>query len=65
LIAHERLSSVETRFGFFSKDNPLAGTDLSKRLAIYAGLGKNLDLFHPDESAAAIALQLEKGVLHE
>jgi hypothetical protein len=62
LIAHERLSSVEARYGLFSKDNPLAGTDLSKRLSIYAGLGKKLDLFHPDESAATIALQIEKGV---
>ncbi|MCL2044323.1 MAG: PHP domain-containing protein [Treponema sp.] len=54
LIAHERLASVDTRFGLFSKENPLAGMDLQQRLAAYAAAGKKLDLFHPDESAAEL-----------
>ena len=61
LIAHERLASVDTRFGLFSTDNPYARADLSQRLAVYAAVGKKFDLFHPIESAAAIAAHWEKG----
>jgi hypothetical protein len=58
LIAHERLATVDPRFGLFSPDNPLAGTDLSRRLAVYAGFGKKFDLHRPDESAAEIAIKI-------
>ena len=61
LIAHERLASVNTRYGLFSKDNPLASMDLPRRLNAYAGFGKKLDLYHPDESAAGIAAEIDKG----
>ncbi|MCL2127656.1 MAG: PHP domain-containing protein [Treponema sp.] len=61
LIAHERLSSADPRFGLFSPENPLAGEGLPQRLALYAAAGKKLDLFHPGDSAAEIALQMEKG----
>ncbi|MCL2043683.1 MAG: PHP domain-containing protein [Treponema sp.] len=61
LIAHERLASVDTHFGLFSRENPLAGMELPQRLAAYAAAGKKLDLFRPDESAAAIAIQLKRG----
>jgi hypothetical protein len=61
LIAHERLATVDPRFGLFSRDNPLAGVDLSRRLAVYAGFGKKLDLHRPDESAAEIAVEIKKG----
>ena len=60
LIAHERLASIDRRFGLFSSVNPLAGASLSQRLAVYAEAGKKLDLFHPDESAAALAVEIEK-----
>ena len=61
LIAHERFASVNARYGLFSADNPLASMDLGGRLAIYAGAGKKLDLYHPDDSAADIAAEIEKG----
>ena len=64
LIAHERLASVDERYGLFSPNNPLASLELSQRITLYAGLGKKLDLHHPDESAAAIAVELEKGNLY-
>jgi hypothetical protein len=55
LIAHERLSSADERFGLFSPNNPLAGENLSSRIAAYAAAGKKLDLLH-QESASAMAL---------
>jgi hypothetical protein len=61
LIAHERFSSVDRRFGLFAVENPLAGESLSRRLKIYAAFGKRLNLFAPEESAAALALEIEKG----
>jgi hypothetical protein len=62
LIAHERLASLNDSLGLFSQKNPLAG-NLQRRLAVYAAVGKKLDLHRPDESAAKIAAQLEKGDL--
>ena len=61
LIAHERLASVDKRYGLFSPDNPLASMNLAGRLDFYAGLGKKIDLYHPDESAAELAIELGKG----
>ncbi|GHU03096.1 hypothetical protein FACS1894147_06430 [Spirochaetia bacterium] len=61
LIAHERLASIEPRFGLFSEDNPLASLSLAGRLAAYADAGKRLELYHPEESAAAIAEEIAKG----
>ena len=61
LIAHERLASLDRRLALFSPDNPLAGADISKRTSIYAAAGKRLDLFYPEESAAAIAEAMFKG----
>ena len=61
LIAHERLATTDSRYCLFSPDNPLAGMDLPQRLAVYAGIGKKLDLHHPDESAAEYAPEAEKG----
>jgi hypothetical protein len=63
LIAHERLASVDERYGLFSPGNPLASAGLTQRLEFYAGLGKKLDLFHPDESAAMLAAEIDKGRL--
>ena len=61
LIAHERLSSVDKRYGLFSCDNPLAALDLEKRLASYASFGRKLNLFSPDETAAKITVEIDKG----
>jgi len=61
LIAHERLASADMRYGLFSPDNPLASMGLAERIAFYANLGKKLDLYHPDESAAALAAEIQKG----
>ena len=61
LIAHERLASVDARYGIFSQKNPLASLDLGARLGVYAALGKKLDLFRPDESAAGLAEEINKG----
>ena len=61
LIAHERLASVDERYGLFSPKNPLASVGLPERIAFYANLGKKLDLYHPDESAAALTAEIEKG----
>jgi len=61
LIAHERLSGVDRRYGLFSPDSPLASLGLEKRLAAYAAFGRKLDKRDPDESAADIALEIDKG----
>jgi len=61
LVAHERLATVDERYGLFSGNNPLSSLDLTARLAAYAGIGKKLDLNHPDESASELAEQLDKG----
>jgi len=61
LIAHERLASVDERYGLFSDKNPVASMNLAGRLAFYADLGKKLDLHHPDESATMLAKEINKG----
>ena len=61
LIAHERLASVDERYGLFSGNNPAASLALPERIALYAALGKKLDLHHPGESAASLAAEIEKG----
>jgi hypothetical protein len=61
LIAHERLASIDRRFGLFSRENPLAGLSLTRRLDSYAAFGKRLDLFHPEESAVGLALEIGRG----
>ena len=61
LIAHERLASVDACYGLFSTENPLASMELAGRLALYASIGKKLDLYHPEDSAASFALEIDKG----
>lgn len=43
LIAHERLSEADPRYGLFHPDNPLSGLPLTDRLAEYAAVGEALD----------------------
>ena len=59
LIAHEKLASVDRRYGLFSEDNPLISFGLAERLAIYTKLGKKLNLYHPEESAVEMICKLE------
>jgi len=61
LIAHERLATVDERYGLFSAKNPLASLDLAARVGAYANFGKKLDLYRPDESASEIAEKIVKG----
>jgi hypothetical protein len=63
LIAHERLCSVDPRWGLFSPENPLAGASLASRLEIYAAAGRSLDLHHPEAAALPIAENLLQGRL--
>ena len=42
LVAHERLATIESDFGFFAKNNPLVATSLSQRMAVYSQLGQKL-----------------------
>jgi hypothetical protein len=63
LIAHERLASVDRRYGLFSEGSPLGSLPLAERLAAYAAFGKKLDLRRPEESAACIAVEIAKGRL--
>jgi hypothetical protein len=59
LIAHERFASLDERYGLFSEKNPIASMNLAKRLGVYAGLGKKLDLHNPDESAAMLVKEID------
>jgi hypothetical protein len=43
LIAHERLSDADPRYGLFHPDNPLAARPLVERIAAYAEVGRTLD----------------------
>jgi hypothetical protein len=61
LIAHERLASADPKLALFSDENPLASVPLQKRLASYAAAGRDLDLRHPEESAAKLIQKLERG----
>jgi hypothetical protein len=61
LIAHERLGSLDSRFGLFSPGNPLGHLSLQQRIAAYAGAGKDLDLKNPEASAPGILKKLQEG----
>ncbi len=43
LIAHEKLSAVDPRYGFFHPDNPYAGRALRERIALYANIARESD----------------------
>jgi hypothetical protein len=61
LIAHERLSSIDSSLGLFSAANPLAALGLDARLAAYAAAGRALDPRRPEESAVAVAENMRSG----
>ncbi|HUJ73825.1 MAG TPA: PHP domain-containing protein, partial [bacterium] len=51
LIAHERLSDADARYGLFHPGNPLARLPLAERISEYAAVGESLD--PSDERPAA------------
>ncbi|MDR2110905.1 MAG: PHP domain-containing protein, partial [Spirochaetaceae bacterium] len=61
LIAHERLSSTDRRFGLFSPENPLAEKTLEARITVYAAAGRDLDLTHPEDSGTEVLKKLLEG----
>jgi hypothetical protein len=61
LVAHEWLSSVDARYGLFSYFNPLAGSPLLDRVALYAKSGKQMNLRRPDESAQELIAHIDAG----
>lgn len=54
LIAHEKLSACDPRYGLFAKGNPLATRPLPERVTRYAGAGRNMDPAHPESICAEI-----------
>lgn len=51
LVAHEKLSSEDSRYGLFSPDNPMITLPLEKRIEIYASIGKGMN--HGDVKRSA------------
>jgi hypothetical protein len=45
LVAHEKLSDADPRYGLFHPGNPLAGRPLAERVAAYAEVGRTMDHF--------------------
>lgn len=58
LIAHEKLSAEDLRYGLFHRDNPFHLRPLTERVALYAGIARRSDLHRPEsmiEAAPALA----------
>lgn len=49
LVAHEKLSGLESRYGLFSPKNPLSAQSLDERIDAYARIGRLLDPRHPED----------------
>lgn len=43
LIAHEKLSGTDERFGLFHPDNPVESENLRKRIGVYGAIGKKIN----------------------
>ncbi len=54
LVAHEKASSIDPRYGLFHPENPYSMESLEKRLLRYAAWGRTMDSFHPYESMERI-----------
>ncbi|MFW5695611.1 MAG: PHP domain-containing protein, partial [Alkalispirochaeta sp.] len=52
LIAHEKLSAQDARYGLFHEKNPFHLRPLAERVALYAGIARRSDLHRPDSMAA-------------
>ena len=53
LVAHEKLSSADERYGLFSRENPCAAQSLSERIACYAQAGRAMDPTDPQTVVTA------------
>jgi hypothetical protein len=49
LITHEKLAGQDEKYALFNPDNPLAGKPLDYRLKVYAEIGRNIDVRHPEK----------------
>ncbi len=49
LVAHEKLSTIDNKYGLFCEDNPFASETLSDRIARYAAYGKKMDPNRPED----------------
>ncbi|MFO8043856.1 MAG: PHP domain-containing protein [Alkalispirochaeta sp.] len=47
LIAHEKLSAEDPRYGLFHRENPFHLRPLTERVALYAGIARRSDLHQP------------------
>ncbi len=56
LIAHEKASTCDPRFGLFAADNPIAGLSLPDRIRRYATMGRKMDPRSPE----SICRELDK-----
>lgn len=52
LIAHEKLSAEDARYGLFHRENPFHLRPLAERIALYAGIARRSDLHQPDSMLA-------------
>ncbi|WP_455383504.1 PHP domain-containing protein [Salinispira pacifica] len=56
LIAHEKLSGADARYGLFAADNPVASLPLAERVRRYAAAGRAMDPHLPESIASRIRL---------
>lgn len=49
LIAHEKLSGLDPKYGIFSPLNPLANKQLTERIDLYAQAGRSIDPCRPED----------------
>ena len=60
LIAHEKLSDLDSSLGLFDPSNPLAGLSLPRRIEVWSAIGSALDPASPES-----ALSIANGVIKE
>lgn len=48
LIAHEKLSTMDARYGLFHGENPFSLRSLSERVELYAGIARRSDPHYPE-----------------
>lgn len=54
LIAHEKLSSCDPRYGLFSHDNPFGALPLAERIKEYSRIGQMIDRSRPEEACELV-----------
>jgi len=48
LIAHEKMSSQDEKYGLFSRENPYYSLPLQERIGKFTKAGRSMDPFHPE-----------------